>query len=61
MGSANRGNISNAQFSVEKLVGTNYKHWRTYMEAYLQGQDLWDLISGAKVEIIANTLENLEP
>ncbi|KAH0774453.1 hypothetical protein KY290_011590 [Solanum tuberosum] len=31
------------------------------MEAYLQGQDLWDLIVGAEVEIPANTAENEEP
>ncbi|OIS98413.1 hypothetical protein A4A49_60956 [Nicotiana attenuata] len=31
------------------------------MEAYLQGEDLWDLIVGAEADIAANTLENAEP
>ncbi|KAH0643052.1 hypothetical protein KY290_034654 [Solanum tuberosum] len=61
MESANRGNSSNAQFGVEKLMGTNYKYWRMCMEAYLQGQDLWDLIVGSDVEIPENTPENSEP
>jgi len=61
MESANRGNSSNAQFGVEKLMGTNYKYWRMCMEAYLQGQDLWDLIVGSDVEILENTPENSKP
>jgi len=60
MESANGGNSSNTQFGVEKLVGTNYKYWRMCMEAYIQGQDLWDLIAGAEAEIPANTPENLD-
>ncbi|KAF2286935.1 hypothetical protein GH714_035776 [Hevea brasiliensis] len=31
------------------------------MEAYLQGQDLWDLVEGVDVEIPADTPENSEP
>ncbi|OIT30877.1 hypothetical protein A4A49_63425, partial [Nicotiana attenuata] len=31
------------------------------MEAYLQGQDLWDLIVGAEADIPANTPKNAEP
>ncbi|KAK9120307.1 hypothetical protein Syun_017924 [Stephania yunnanensis] len=58
---ANGGNNSNSHYGVEKLVGTNYKYWRMCMEAYLQGQDLWDLVSGADIEIPADTLENSEP
>nr|XP_009783311.1 PREDICTED: uncharacterized protein LOC104231940 [Nicotiana sylvestris] len=58
---ANGGSSSNAQFGVEKLVGTNYKYWRMCMEAYLLGQDLWDLIVGAEADIPANTPENAEP
>ncbi|KAK3001904.1 LOW QUALITY PROTEIN: hypothetical protein RJ639_022194 [Escallonia herrerae] len=37
------GNVHN---EMEKLVGKNYKYWRMCMEAYLQGQDLWELIAG---------------
>lgn len=43
---SNGGNIQNG---VEKLVGINYKYWRMCMEAYLQGQDLWELVVGADV------------
>ena len=35
--------------SVDKLVGDNYSYWKLCMEAYLQVQDLWDLISGEDV------------
>ena len=58
---ANGGNNSNTQYGVEKLVGTNYKYWRMCIEAYLQGQDLWDLIAGIDAEIPADTPENAEP
>ncbi|KAF2287872.1 hypothetical protein GH714_003053 [Hevea brasiliensis] len=58
---ANGGSSSSTQYSIEKLVGTNYKYWRMCMEAYLQGQDLWDLVEGVDVEIHADTLENSEP
>lgn len=52
--------IVQTQFGVEKLMGTNYKHCRMCMEAYLQGQDLWNLIAGAEAKIPVNTSENLE-
>lgn len=54
------GGSSNTQYGVDKLVGTNYKYWRMCMEAYLQGQDLWDLVAGDDGEIPADTLENSE-
>lgn len=50
--------MSNA--SVDKLVGNNYNYWKLCMEAYLQGQDLWDLISGDETSIPANTPQNAE-
>lgn len=56
----NGGNNSNTSYGVEKLVGTNYKYWRMCMEAYLQGQDLWDLVIGADAEIPADMAENSE-
>lgn len=31
------------------------------MEAYLQGQDLWDLVAGADADIPTDTTENVEP
>ena len=30
--------------AMEKIVVNNYIYWKLCMEAYLQGQDLWDLI-----------------
>lgn len=30
------------------------------MEAYLQGQDLWELVVGADVEIFVDTPNNVE-
>ncbi|KAL0378349.1 UNVERIFIED_CONTAM: hypothetical protein Sradi_3140400 [Sesamum radiatum] len=54
------GGIANTQYVVEKIVGTNYKYWRMCTEAYLQSQDLWELIAGADTEILADTSENAE-
>ncbi|KAH6807330.1 hypothetical protein C2S51_028438 [Perilla frutescens var. frutescens] len=45
--------------SVDKLVGNNYSYWKLCMEAYLQGQDLWDLISGDD-ELPTDTTANVE-
>ena len=45
--------------SVDKLVGNNYSYWKLCMEAYLQGQDLWDLITGEDV-IPKDTPQNVE-
>ncbi|KAK4429257.1 hypothetical protein Salat_1226000 [Sesamum alatum] len=55
------GESANTQYGVEKLVGTNYKYWRMCMEAYLQGQDLWEPVVGDDTEIPANAFENAEP
>ncbi|KAA8521602.1 hypothetical protein F0562_012275 [Nyssa sinensis] len=46
--------------SVDKLVGNNYSYWKLCMEAYLQGQDLWDLISGDDAVILEDTPQNVE-
>ncbi|KAG8387459.1 hypothetical protein BUALT_Bualt02G0023500 [Buddleja alternifolia] len=55
----NRGVAGCMQYVVEKLEGTNYKYWLLCMEAYLQGQDLWDMTLGLDV-IPADTPENAE-
>lgn len=55
------GSGANARNNVEKLVGTNYNYWRMCMEAYLQGQDLWELVVGSDKEIPADTIDNIEP
>ncbi|PHT71997.1 hypothetical protein T459_22782 [Capsicum annuum] len=31
------------------------------MEAYLQGQDLWELVAGSDTEIPVDTAANIEP
>ncbi|KAG6385352.1 hypothetical protein SASPL_154185 [Salvia splendens] len=54
-------NGGNNPFGMEKLVGhNNYKFWRICMEAYLQGQDLWELIAGAETEVPRDVPENAE-
>ena len=45
---------------MEKLVGNNYNYSKLSMEAYLQGQDLWDLIEGDDTEISTDTPQNAE-
>ena len=45
---------------VEKLVGDNYNYWKLCMEAYLQGQDLWDLVFGADAVIPEDTPQNVD-
>ena len=34
---------------IKKLNNKNYNTWATCMESYLQGQDLWDVVSGNEV------------
>ncbi|XP_023525606.1 uncharacterized protein LOC111789174 isoform X2 [Cucurbita pepo subsp. pepo] len=53
----NSGSVSMG-VAMEKLVGNNYSYWKLCMEAYLQGQDLWDLIEGDDTEILADTPQN---
>jgi len=48
------------QFGVEKLVGSNYKYWQLCMEAFLQGQDLWDLMAGNDTEMPPDTPDTTE-
>ena len=48
------------QATVDKLVGNNYSYWKLCMEAYLEGQDLWELIAGAETTIPADTPQNVE-
>ena len=31
---------------LEKLNYNNYTYWSTCIESYLQGQDLWEVVSG---------------
>ncbi|KAA8519835.1 hypothetical protein F0562_014075 [Nyssa sinensis] len=49
-----------SSISVDKLAGNNYRYWKLCVKAYLQGQDLWDLISGDDVVIPEDTPQNAE-
>nr|GMD15938.1 UBN2_3 domain-containing protein [Ipomoea batatas] len=51
--------MNGSNISIDKLVGDNYSYWRQCVEAYLQGQDLWELVSGEDV-IPADTPQNAE-
>ncbi|XP_071741056.1 uncharacterized protein [Rutidosis leptorrhynchoides] len=53
----NNGGMING---MERLVGNNYKYWKMCMEAYLQGQDLWELVAGSDAIIPVETLEQGE-
>ncbi|KAK3005199.1 hypothetical protein RJ639_016441 [Escallonia herrerae] len=57
----NNSGSNSTNYGMEKLVGTNYNYWRLCMEAYLQGQDLWDLVDSADSDIPNDTPENAEP
>lgn len=39
------GGNGSTQFVVKKLTNSNYKYWRLCMKVFLQGEDLWDLVS----------------
>ena len=52
------GGSASMGIAMEKLVGNNYSYWTLCMEAYLHGQDLWDLIEGDDTKIPADTPQN---
>ena len=41
---AESGNVG----AIKKLNNNNYSMWKTCMESYLQGQDLWEVIAGTE-------------
>ena len=41
-------------------MSNNYSYWKLCKEAYLQGQDLWDLTEGDDTEIPEDTPQNAE-
>ncbi|KAJ0017120.1 hypothetical protein Pint_11124 [Pistacia integerrima] len=54
-------NGGNTQYGMEKLAGNNnYKYWRMCMEAYLQGQDLWELVTDIDAGIPTDIPEHAE-
>lgn len=45
---------------IELLNRSNYKVWRTCMESYLVGEDLWDVVDGEQVRNPEASAENSE-
>jgi hypothetical protein len=41
--------LASARGEIKKLNNNNYGYWKTYMESYLQGQDLWEVVAGAEI------------
>ena len=54
------GGSASMGIAMEKFVGNNYTYLKLCVEAYLQGQDLRDLIEGDDTEIPADTPQNAE-
>ncbi|KAK0598697.1 hypothetical protein LWI29_037091 [Acer saccharum] len=47
-------------FGMELLSQSNYKIWKTCMESYLVGEDLWDVVGGGKTNAPQNTTETAD-
>lgn len=45
--STGKMDLTNSLSGVEKLSTTNYDCWKSYLESYLYGQDLRDIMKGA--------------
>ncbi|KAL8138008.1 hypothetical protein V2J09_004009 [Rumex salicifolius] len=52
--------IANSTSGIEKLNNNNYTYWRSCMESYLQGQDLWETVAGASTSPPESTPTNAE-
>ncbi|KAL8159066.1 hypothetical protein V2J09_000603 [Rumex salicifolius] len=52
--------IANSTSGIEKLNNNNYTYWRSCMESYLQGQDLWETVAGASTSPPESTPTNTE-
>ena len=40
--------LAGASSGIKKLNSHNYGYWKTCMESYLQGQDLWEVVAGTE-------------
>ncbi|KAG6523740.1 hypothetical protein ZIOFF_013618 [Zingiber officinale] len=49
-----------AGLGLELLNQSNYRIWKTCMESYLVGEDLWDVVSTNGVVAPTNIIENAE-
>jgi hypothetical protein len=45
---------------IELLIESNYKVWRTYLESYLIGKDLWEVVSGDDTATAENNAQNVD-
>ncbi|XP_077237136.1 uncharacterized protein LOC143878789 [Tasmannia lanceolata] len=45
---------------IELLNHSNYKIWRTCMESYLVGEDLWEVVCGNAIVALEDTQENAD-
>ena len=50
--------LTNSVSGIEKLNNTNYDYWKSCIESYLQGQDLWEVVSGTDVAPPNGTAES---
>lgn len=50
--------LANTTGRLEKLNDHNYVFWRSCMESYLQGQDLWEIVGGS--DTVPPSSENAE-
>jgi len=41
-------NLINTTGAIKKLNMNNYSYWKTCIESYLQGQDLWEVVGGGE-------------
>lgn len=47
-------------FGIELLTQSNYKIWRSCMESYFIGEDLWEVVRGQDMEAPQNILKNAD-
>jgi hypothetical protein len=50
-----------ASSGIRKLNSHNYGYWKTCIESYLQGQDLWEVVAGSEVVPPAKEKDQGEP
>ncbi|GAV77353.1 UBN2_3 domain-containing protein [Cephalotus follicularis] len=52
--------LGNFVGAIEKLTHTNYNDWKSCLESYLLGQDLWEFVNGADTTQPTGTPESSE-
>jgi hypothetical protein len=45
---------------IELLIESNCKVWRTCLESYLIGKDLWDFVNGDDTAAPENNVQNVD-